>query len=302
MRESNPNSLALDPKAVFEELKGYAARGDLHNLKEALETRWDLLEEFSDLSWFDGNMMDHFIRRNSLTGSNKTTVLQRVLNTAAKEGHANIARHLLDRGYCVITPPAVRCAMGKESWDVLQVYLDHGWNINSSVEGGNTLPIIYFAVRSIAQVKWCLEHGADPTIGNCKRNNDIPSHMGYYGTVEMVRALKEHGVDFTKSNALQDAASSYIQGRIEVMAYLLDEAKVPINSKEYEYDPDLFEVWSPYRDSTALHRAARLKKLGNLKFLLERNADRSIKNGFGKTAADLAREAGFDEAIPLLTD
>jgi hypothetical protein len=66
----------------------------------------------------------------------KTLALQRVLNAAANEGHTEVVTYLLDQKRCIVTRMAVRWASTRKQWDVMQLFLDRGWNINSPVEGG----------------------------------------------------------------------------------------------------------------------------------------------------------------------
>ncbi|KAI1417086.1 ankyrin [Hypoxylon sp. FL1857] len=296
---SNQDAATPVLEALFEELKSYAARGDLDRLKDALENRWEPSEE-TDMSWFDHNMMDRFLNLRGVLNSDKAMALQRVLSAAAKEGQVEVVKYLLDRGSCVITPPVIRWAFAKKRWDVLQVYLDRGWDINSPMEGGNTLPLINEMIKSRPHTQWCIDHGADPMAGNMFRGMEIPSQAASKADTKVLQILKDGGADFTKSNALQSAASSEREGRTDVMAFLLDEAGVSINMREFEWDQELFERYSPSRVGAALHCAAQSGSLENVKFLVERGADRSMKDGLGYTAADIARERGFHEALSLL--
>ncbi|KAI1137841.1 ankyrin [Hypoxylon sp. FL0543] len=286
-------------QSLFEALKGYAAHGDLVRLRDVLENRWETSEE-TDVSWFDQNMMDKILRIRHVLNSDKAMVLQRVLNTAAKEGQVEVVKYLLDRGSCVITPPAIRCAFFKKHWDVLQVYLDRGWDINSPMEGGNTLPLINDLIVSAPHTQWCIDNGADPMAASMFRSMEIPSQAATKARPRVLQILKDGGADFTKTNALQSAASSRTQGRTDVMAFLLDEAGVPINMREFEWDKELVQRHYPSRSGTALHRAVRCGTLENVKFLIERGADRSLRDGLGRTPADIAREIGFSEALALL--
>jgi hypothetical protein len=74
----------------------------------------------------------------------KTLALQRVLNAAAKEGHTEVVAYLLDQKRCIVTQMAVRWALTRKQWDVMQLFLDRGWNINSPVEGGNTCSVLRY--------------------------------------------------------------------------------------------------------------------------------------------------------------
>ncbi|KOO52959.1 hypothetical protein Ctob_014799, partial [Chrysochromulina tobinii] len=55
-------------------------------------------------------------------------------------------------------------------------------------------------------------------------------------------------------------------------------------------------------DDTALHWAARYGHLAIAKRLLEGGADPTLRNKFGKTAIDYAREEGKSEVVALLSE
>ena len=119
--------------------------------------------------------------------------------------------------------------------------------------------------------------------------------------VETFRLLKEYGTDFTKTNALHRAARSSRKGRLEVMAYLLDEAGVNINQFEYEHDPDYFKD-GPQRIGvgTALHAAVAAKCTDNVKLLVERGIDKGLADAKGRKAVDRAREMNYAQGLALL--
>lgn len=88
------------------------------------------------------------------------------------------------------------------------------------------------------------------------------------------------------------------------MAYLVDELHVPLNQRENEYDPELYESWkgSGFHGGTALHAAVKEKKLENAEFLVGRGIGRGIKDEKGRRAVDLAGELGLDSICGLLED
>jgi ankyrin repeat protein len=61
--------------------------------------------------------------------------LQDALGIAAAHGHTDIVSFLLDHG-AEITPLAVVAASKSGSSHAFQVFLDHGWDINSRGSGG----------------------------------------------------------------------------------------------------------------------------------------------------------------------
>jgi hypothetical protein len=131
-------------------------------------------------------------------------------------------------------------------------------------------------------------------------NVDIPSHAGKIASVKILKVLREYGADLTRSNVLQQAALGMKPGRVEVMTYLLDEAMVPIDQREFEYDARLFEEMRGSGLGTALHKAVGAKCLETVKFLLDRGIDRDIEDTKGRKAVDLARTYELEEALALL--
>ncbi|GAM40916.1 hypothetical protein TCE0_041f13639 [Talaromyces pinophilus] len=248
---------------VFHELKASAASGDLLRLDDALQ-KWDSVD---DLPWFIPNMSESLLQCEHPI-SDKALALQQVLNVAAKQGHTEIVAFLLDQKGCIVTRMAIKPALVRKQWDVMQLFLDRGWNINSPVEGGNTCSVL--------------------------------NHAGKIAPVKTLKILKEYGADFTKSNALHEAALGLKPGRVEVMAYLLDEAGVPINQREFEYDASFFNELRQLGLGTALHKAVEDKCLETVKFLLNRGIDRDIEDTKGRKAVDLARTYEFEEALALL--
>lgn len=149
-------------------------------------------------------------------------------------------------------------------------------------------------------MRWCLEHGADPMFRSADGTRDILSQAGKIASVKILNILKEYGADLTRSNALQEAALGKKPGRIEVMEYLLDEARVPINQLEFTYDDSLFDKMQGTGLGTALHKAVEAKCLESVRFLLERGIDQDIEDTKGRKAVDLARRYEFEKAVILL--
>lgn len=129
---------------ILDELKTCAASGDRPSLENALQ-KWDSI---ADMSCFIPNFAERMIQCREPM-SVKTLALHRVLNAAAKEGQAEVVVFLLDQRGCVITKIAVRLALVYKRWDVMQLFLERGWNINSPVEGGNTCSILRYVSNTL---------------------------------------------------------------------------------------------------------------------------------------------------------
>ena len=144
------------------------------------------------------------------------------------------------------------------------------------------------------QVRWCLEHGADPNGCSEKGFRDVLSEAGWCGTVEMLQLLAAHGADFSRSNALLSAACRTDKDAVKILEWLLDEAKIPINMGEYEYDAEKAGM------RTALHCAVGQGATECVRFLLQRGIDSTLKDIFGRTARDTAQRMGKTEILEIL--
>lgn len=150
------------------------------------------------------------------------------------------------------------------------------------------------------QTRWCLEHGVDPNARNKTEFHDVPSRAGRYASVSTLRLLAAYGANFRCSNALQRATEGGLKGRIEALRWLLDEAGFPINQREFEWDPAVFQNWQGNRLRSALHFAVLTKSPERVRFLLERGSDINLQDTYGRTARDMADSPGREEVMAIL--
>lgn len=309
MAEETPRAAQL-----WDTLQEAASTGDLQRLKDAL-TQFD--DEDTD-ALREPNMAEKFAAIQSRNRDVKRqSAMQRLLNASAREGHVDVASYLVSERHALVNAPAVRYAMTRKRWAVMQMFLDRGWwDINQPTEDGNTLPILREILPSELLVRWCLEHGADPNARSMGRTNHVLGHAAkYLIPVHVLRVLRDvGGADFAQSDALHHAvkAGARTDGSeearerrrvrfLEVMAYLVDEARFPVDQLEWEWDPDMFEdIRRGEALGTALHCAAKEKCIVAIEFLLKRGAGKDVKDSKGKTAAKVAEEAGFKEGVAAL--
>ena len=153
---------------------------------------------------------------------------------------------------------------------------------------------------SEAQSRWCLDHGADPTRRTAARDHDVASVAGCWAPLSVIKLLREYGVDYAKTDALQNAALGRQPGRVEVMAFLVHKAGFPINQVELEFLTDVHREYAPNGLGTALHSAVKGECEETLKFLLENGADRDKADTNGNKPIDLAWQKGFKAGVLLL--
>lgn len=68
--------------------------------------------------------------------------VERAIVEATKEGHTEIVVHLIERWGCVPSPGAISAALSRKNWDLAELLVRCGGDINKSVQGGNTLPVM----------------------------------------------------------------------------------------------------------------------------------------------------------------
>ena len=128
-----------DGASVLEDLKALAITGDLEKFTSCMQ-KWDTVK---NTKWAELDTLEFFslVCRDDVPNV-KAVVLHRVLTAAAGAGKVNIVEYLMEQRGCVVYPAAVRAALGRERWAVLELFLKDGWDINSAVEGNNSFPIL----------------------------------------------------------------------------------------------------------------------------------------------------------------
>lgn len=148
-----------------------------------------------------------------------------------------------------------------------------------------------------ALVKWFLEHGADPNIHSDRDGVSPLDIAASISTTAVIALFLEHGARVENSNALHAAARG--RSGIPMMGYLLDQG-VDINALEHQHNPEYFERRKHFGFGTALHCAAQRGSKERIQYLLERGADREIKNTIGYTPAQWAKRFGCEGCHEML--
>ncbi|KAI9845527.1 MAG: hypothetical protein M1837_004866 [Sclerophora amabilis] len=200
---------------------------------------------------------------------------------AIENNQAEVLAYLMSNGYRVSPIEHGACtdiakAVKVRSTACLQVFLDHGWNINERT--GRVYPAaLRYAIDDKDMMEWFLAHKASPN-ATCDMDQTPLSHACMKGSLETVKFLfNGGGGSIEHGQLLHIAAIRDLPDRVELLEYLLGQG-VPVNAIEYENCPDVYEVEYWKGLGTALHYAAREGHVDAVKFLLERGADPLIKD------------------------
>jgi ankyrin repeat protein len=213
------------------------------------------------------------------------------LHLAAMENRPNVVGMLLKRGadpkarttmyynrICKGTTP-LHLAVG--NCGMVELLIKHGAEMEARNDDGNTVFYCAGSWRKTETVRRLAELGAH--INTTNNNGDTVLHENS-GSTEMTATLLEIGVKVdTRNSAGETALHLAAHGYNGVLKLLLD----------YGADVNALDD----RGMTALHRASSWSNghEASMQVLVERGADRKIRDRNGKTAVDLFRRSRRDQ-------
>ena len=211
-----------------------------------------------------------------------------------------VIRYLLSHGAIIdssITAMAVRAA----SLPVFEIFLSHGWDVNTSFMGGHTA--LLNLLHNPSLTRWLLSHGANPNLGPSPSPQPDASPLSDSGAVldtaasiaspEVFALLLQHGAKLQNSLPLHAAAASTSKSdgeSIPLMAYLL----------ELGVDIDGSDEARGFALGTPLLYAIRERMIQRVEFLLSKGADVWVTGRGGVTALQLAKQMGREDLIALV--
>ncbi len=139
-------------------------------------------------------------------------------------------------------------------------------------------------------MKWLLERGADPDDRNWASRSSFLEIVAFWGDVAKLQLLLDHGARLHDTRAIHDAARN---GHVAATALLLDRGVDIERVDTSNSDPP---------SGTALHCAARAGHFAVVSLLLAGGANRSARDGRGRTAHEIASEHGHCDVAAILAD
>jgi ankyrin repeat protein len=218
--------------------------------------------------------------------------VQYMLNIAARAAHPILVSLLLNSGASINTDATISACIS-DSTDVLQAFLDAGFDPNLSVGHQGDPLIMCVGANKTPLVKWLLGHGADPNANTVSLTHSALDIAAMHATPEIAGLLLEHGAQLKGSHALKRAT---YYGRLDMMTYLLAQGADINDIPESEYVADAERQAGM---GTALHEAVKNGQADAARLLLEKGANPDLKNSLGRTPLACALEKNNGDLVRL---
>ena len=163
----------------------------------------------------------------------------------------------------------------------------------------HTHKCLSYVITNEHLVHWFLSHGASPDAAAPQNARTPVASACAKAPLEIVRLF--YAYDASHLDVLQSAAESPVEGRLDVMRFLLDGG-ANIDAVKWEHNEEAYMTWTLFGLGTALHYAAKGGYADRVELLLKRGAKVDVMDSNGETPLEVARRNGRDDVIALLTD
>ena len=203
--------------------------------------------------------------------------------------------HLIELGGSVYSDPAFTALLASCTFPALMTLITKcNYDINTNLDRLGTFLILSIKRNNADEVRTLLSHGANPNLGlYAHLYSPLASAVEYAASLDIVDMLLRAGAMVQESDALHVAA---MKARVDVLRRLLDSG-ADVNECGFEYSA--VEQFAEVAGS-GLHFAVDGGSEEVVRLLLERGADRQLKDAQGNTALERARGKGFEGIIALL--
>ncbi|KAI0478606.1 ankyrin repeat-containing domain protein [Xylariaceae sp. FL0804] len=188
------------------------------------------------------------------------------LNEALTARHATLVRYFLANG-TPLHAPTKEAYISKGEMDVLNFLYDQGW-----VPGGTEIAIAAEA-GNMDSANWLLDHGVQAT-------QKTLLVAAFYGCIPLFDLALSCGVSLQDTRVLHTAAGAK---QVDMIAHILalpggDEG---LNRLDTDYE-DMAAIGLAYSRGTPLHWAAWIGSAETVAYLVERGAERDVKDRDGR--------------------
>ncbi|EEA23832.1 hypothetical protein TMatcc_006904 [Talaromyces marneffei ATCC 18224] len=188
--------------------------------------------------------------------------------------------------------------------EILQLFLDHGWDINTESSLDSLIPsALIYTFDDIELVKWFLLHGADPN-KRCQMRDATPlSYAMYDASMDIIDRLFMHGGSTQQGQLLHYASMRKDENGIQVLRYLQERDPQMIRSRVNllldEGYPE-FAQNCRFGACTPIQYAACAGALESVKFLVDQGANPWRMDMYKRTALSYAIHGGHEDVQQYL--
>ncbi|KAJ5718859.1 uncharacterized protein N7483_009941 [Penicillium malachiteum] len=196
------------------------------------------------------------------------------------------------RNYASINSQLIVKATRNTSYQILELFLNYGWDINMPIDSYSP-PAIAFSFHDSDFTQWFLAHGADPNRRSHEYTDCTPLSIAFKeADFAIIQTILDHGASLRHGQIIHYAAMRELDDRLEVLTYLLDRKHDSVNNIMYENcgDEYYFHMFSGI--GTPLHHAAAGGLLDSVKLLVQYGALPRMRDPAGQTAAEWAKMHG----------
>ncbi|KAE8352235.1 putative ankyrin repeat-containing protein [Aspergillus coremiiformis] len=228
--------------------------------------------------------------------------LTRDLSFAIQDGKIDKVATLLNDGALMITEQFVLATQMK-LYDVLKMFLDHGWDINADFTPLIPSALVY-TFEDTTLLTWFLDHGADPN-KRCRLRDCTPlSYAVQTAPFEAIETLFRSGGSAAQGQLLHYAALRKGTDSLAVLEYIYnknpDANALNVNKLLDQDCPGDFAINLGAGLGTPLHYAALTGSLDSVQFLMEKGGDPWLLDPYLQTALDLATYANHEQVVQFL--
>ena len=194
-------------------------------------------------------------------------------------------------------------AMYMESYEFMELFLHHGFDLNISWSEYYTTPLGH-SFENEEMTRWLLDHGADPN-AESRINNTPLSRAIQSAPMSIIKMLFDRGGPdcINHGELLLCVTYRKLPDRVEVLEYLFTKgAQRNIDKLLHQDRPGLFREENLIIGcNVPLHVASRTGDLDVVKFLVAHGADARKPDGKGQLPIQHARESHHDDVVQYLT-
>ncbi|KAB5515669.1 ankyrin repeat protein [Coniochaeta sp. 2T2.1] len=243
-----------------------------HIPKEVIE-QLKLAASINDLPTIDNLLEIHFTTNTSCQSDINN--LHPVLSEALKRDHTTVVTKLLSYSMKMHYLPVIEAIHAKAKKS-LEVFFQNGYDINKPISETKPTVFTYPTYIDLTPISFATE----------------------YAPPKLVQELLNRNGDVRRGEVLQYALDRPTD-IVEVLRMLIDHG-APLNMTIYENHQASRSLYPFMGLGTPLHKAAEMGKADVVRFLLERKADRNIRDQKGQTALQCAQTRGHMEVVDIL--